>query len=330
MFRNKEIRIFLILSLVITVIATYLGFAINDQAGKLVLLICILLILVELFFTFWRYKKIKRLSDYLNKLASGQKDMLMNSSEGELSILQSEIYKLATILLDQAEALKKDKNYLSDSLSDISHQLKTPLTSISMMTDLLTQENISNEKRLEFIKNIRTSLNRTEWLVAALLKLSRLDAGVIEFKNETVNLSELVEAATAPLLIPIELREQTLEIDGDHLITIKGDHHWLVEAISNIIKNAVEHTPEKGIIRISFEKNPMNVRLIISDTGNGIEKVDLARIFERFYRGKHLSKSSVGIGLSLSKMILSRQKASVDVESEIGEGTRFNIKFYDF
>ncbi|MDD4679869.1 MAG: HAMP domain-containing sensor histidine kinase, partial [Clostridia bacterium] len=253
---------------------------------------------------------------------------IRDNDEGELSILKSEIYKVTVTLREQAELLKKDKVFLANSLSDISHQLKTPLTSMFVMTDLIGDKNLPSDKRIEFTKNIKSQLERLQWLVDSLLKLSRIDAGVIEFKKDRVNVSQLIRNATEHLLIPMELKEQTLQISGDEHTYFIGDFNWSSESVTNIIKNCLEHTPYGGEIIIDFNETPVCTTIIISDTGEGIDQSDLPYIFDRFYKGKNAKSESIGIGLSMSKSILENQGAVIEATSEKNKGTRFIIKIY--
>lgn len=277
----------------------------------------------------YRYARIKKLSAYLSALLDGAEGIrLMDCREGELSFLQSEIYKLTQKLTEQAELLRADKNYLAGAISDISHQLKTPVTSMTVMTELLKDEALPAKKRLEFTRNIQNQLKRMEWLVSALLKMAKLDAGSVTLKMERFKVSDLIKKATGHLLIPMELRAQTLTVSCAGSLEMTGDIAWLAEALANIVKNCVEHTPEGGRIAITAEKNPLYIELKVSDTGCGIDKADLPYIFQRFYKGKNSAPDSVGIGLAMAKQIINNQGGTLKVESSSSEGTCFVIKFY--
>ena len=253
---------------------------------------------------------------------------IRDNEEGELSILKNEIYKVTLMLSKQGEFLKRDKERLADAISDISHQLKTPLTSMMVMIDLLGEENLEIEKRMEFTKNIEIQLERMEWLLTSLLKLSKIDAGTVIFKKEKVLVAELIKKAINPLLIPMEIKEQELIIDGKENTSFIGDINWTTEAIINILKNCIEHTKNKGRISIFYEENPLYTEIKISDKGKGIEKEDLPYIFKRFYKGKNANDESVGIGLAMAKSIIISQNGDVSVKSKKDEGTEFSIKFY--
>ena len=277
----------------------------------------------------YREKTIRKLSEYLTRVRNGHYDFEMRDyKEGELSILKSEIYKMTLMLTEQAELLQKDKVYLADAISDISHQLKTPLTSIGMMADLLDADVLPDEKRKEFARNILHSLNRMSWLVTSLLKISKLDAGTVILKKEKIQLKDVIESAVKDLLILLDIKAITLLIQGNEEDTVMGDFPWLAEAIGNFVKNAAEHTKEGGTIAIYYEENLLYSSIVIEDNGNGIAKEDLPHIFERFYRGKNAGVESVGIGLALAKQIIVMQKGSVEVESTEGVGTKFIVKVY--
>ncbi|WAG70586.1 HAMP domain-containing histidine kinase [Clostridium sp. CF011] len=327
--RNKEIKIYITLLVSISLIGSVACFFVNIIAGIIALLVLLLIIVISFIFTRWRYNQLDQLSEYLRIITSGDYSLdIRDNDEGELSILKNEIYKVTVTLYEQAELLKKDKLFLSDSISDISHQLKTPITSMFVMTDLICDKSLPQDKRQEFTQNIRSQLERLKWLVASLLKLSKIDAGTIELKKENVNVRELISRATHHLLIPMELKDQTLEISGDEHTEFIGDFNWSSEAASNIIKNCVEHTPCGGNIGVDFCETPIYTMMKIFDNGEGIHKEDLPHIFDRFYKGINAPNDSIGIGLAMSKIILQKQGGTIEVTSEKNKGTKFIIKIY--
>ena len=288
-----------------------------------------LLIIINVIYTSKRYKEIQALTVYIDRIQHGGKRLdIRDNHEGELSILKNEVYKLTLKLLNQAELLQKDKTYLADSISDISHQLKTPLTSMMVMADLLQENELPREKQQQFLCNIQSGLERMQWLVLSLLKLSKLDADAVILTQETINVEELIKKAVEPLLIPLELKNQRLITEGSSDITFIGDFLWSTEAIGNIIKNCIEHTPAGGQITVTYGQNNLYTNIVIRDNGEGIDGEDLPHIFERFYKGKNASAESVGIGLALSKSIWNRQKATLEVSSKPGKGSSFVIKIY--
>jgi signal transduction histidine kinase len=280
-------------------------------------------------YTRWRYQKINELALYLRSLSTGNYHMdIRDNREGELSILKNEIYKLVHILSEQASMLEEEKRALSDTLLDISHQLKTPLTSIQMMTDLLENPALPQGKRQEFLFNIASESNRMEWLVLSMLKMAQLDAGVVAMKKDDIPLEKLISKVTQAVQVMLELKKIDLEVQGDDERNLICDGDWTAEALINILKNSIEHTPEHGRIGITCGSNPIGTWIRISDTGKGISKKDLPHLFQRFYKGKESGKNHFGIGLSLSLGIIQRQNGTIEVTSRENEGTTFEVKFY--
>jgi signal transduction histidine kinase len=330
MLRNQEIQLYL-LALIVISLATMVAaiFLFSAQVALFVFLTSALLILCSLLFTKWRYKEIAKLSSYLRKIISGDYRLdVRDNHEGELSILKSEIYKVTLKLSEHSSLLQQDKVKLTNAISDISHQLKTPLTSMMVMADLLGETELENSKRVEFTENIRVQLERIEWLVSSLLKLSKMDAGTVPFKKDTVYVAELVERAIQPILVPMDVMQQTLHINGENEVSFIGDFNWTAEALINILKNCVEHTQENGEISISFSENALFTEITISDNGHGIPKEDLPYIFKRFYKGKNAGEDSIGIGLAMAYSIVKSQQGDIEVRSENGKGTQFFMKFY--
>ena len=328
-FRNREIRRLTIGLLLLTMTAAGVaGLCLDWDAGAAAGLTGFLLSTAALLFTYRRYRRIDQLSAYLHRLSSGERRLdLRDNEEGELSILKNEIYKVTVLLAEYNDQLQKEKGRLADSLSDISHQLKTPLTSMTVMADLLSKSDLPAEKRREFTGRLRSQLERLQWLVASLLKIARLDAGVVVFKSDVFSVQKLVESAAAPLLIPLELKGLTLETDGPD-ITMEGDEGWLREALVNLMKNAMEHTPSGGTLRIFWTGNPLYTEIAVEDSGEGIPPEDLPHIFTRFYRGKNAGPDSVGIGLAMAREIVERQNGRITAQSRLGEGTCFRIRLY--
>ncbi len=317
--------------MMILITGTSVCLLINVLSGIIAFLSLTSLFTLSLIFTIKRYIRMEHLSRYLRRISNGEYKLdIRDNTEGELSVLKNEIYKVTVTLYEQAELMKKEKIFLSETLSDISHQIKTPLTSLSVMADLLSNQNLPADKRVEFTKNIRSQLERLQWLVSSLLKLSKMDAGAIEFKKDAVYVKNLIDKAVEHLLIPIEIKEQTLEIIGDSNISFKGDFQWTSEAIANIVKNCIEHTPVGGKIKILFDETPIYTFIEISDNGEGIDKEDLPHLFERFYKGKNARNESIGIGLAMSKSIIEKQSGIIDVSSKKDMGSVFTVKIYKY
>ena len=251
---------------------------------------------------------------------------IAESEEGELSILQSEITKMMLRIREQNDALKKEKEHLADSLADVAHQLRTPLTSITLVLSLI--ENTSDEKeRKNLIRETEELLVRMDWLLTSLLKLSRLDAGIVVFQKEQVNINSLITAALQPLQIPMELHNISLQADVPPGITIDGDFNWLSEALQNIFKNCMESAGDNGKIDIHCEDNPIFMEITIHDSGAGFKKEDLPNLFNRFYRGQNSSTAGYGIGLALCRTIITRQGGSITARNHPRGGAMFVIRF---
>lgn len=326
--KNKEF--FTVLT--VSVIAMLLGFGLMIQLSKpcafIFLSVTMLMLILFSFITYKRIKEISRLADYLAMINDGDYDIsLEDNKESELSLLKNNIYKVVVKLRSQSELLLKDKTYLADSLADISHQLKTPITSIMMMNDLLKYET-DGAKRQEFTDIIDSQLSRMNWLIITLLKLSKLDAGAIEFNNKRTSIKDVISKSVIQFSIGAELKSISIVQDFSDSVYANIDENWFAEAISNIIKNCIEHTECGGEIKITADENPIYTKIKIKDNGSGIDEKDLPHIFERFYQGENHSATSIGIGLALSKAIFNRQGASVDVKSEKNIGTEFEIKIY--
>ena len=268
------------------------------------------------------------LSAYLHQIEAGDYALdVHDNGEGSFSILKNDLYKVTVRLREQAELLQKDKTTLSNLIADISHQVKTPLTSMGVLADLLA-EDPPEENRRAFVERLRAQLGRIQWLVTALLKLARLDAGTAAFKSEQVDVRRLIERALEPLQIPLEIKNQRLEVHGDDGASFTGDLNWSAEALTNVVKNCVEHTPEGGTIEIRYGANALYAEIIVSDDGNGIASRDLPNIFNRFYRGTNAGENSVGIGLALAKAIFNAQGGDISVRSQRGMGTSFEIRIF--
>ncbi|MDD7357428.1 MAG: HAMP domain-containing sensor histidine kinase [Eubacterium coprostanoligenes] len=324
---DREIRIILIVSSILTVVLSIICAFFSKICAVLCLALGIILIIIFTVVTKRRYKNLNDLNDYLSLVCKGIYDMnIDDNTEGELSILKNNLYKVITLLQSQNEYLKNDKLYLADSIADISHQLKTPLTSMMVMCELLENEE-NPDKRQEFVSVINNQLSKMNWLITNILKISKLDADATEFKREEVSILSVLDDSLKPFALTAELKNIAIQ-NGANDFVFNGDESWTVEAVSNIVKNCLEHTNDGGKITISSESTNLYNKLTISDNGCGIAEEDLPHIFERFYHGKNSSKDSVGIGLALAKTVFEKENASVTVESEQGRGSVFEIRFY--
>lgn len=268
------------------------------------------------------------LSGYLRRIDAGDYSLdVRDNGEGSFSLLKNDIYKVTVRLREQAELLQKEKTALSNLIADISHQIKTPLTSMGVLADLLAEDPPEQDRRA-FVERLRSQLGRIQWLVTALLKMARLDAGTAAFKSEAVDVRQLIDRALEPLQIPLEIKNQRLEVHGDDGVSFTGDLNWSAEALTNVVKNCVEHTPDGGKIEISYDANTLYTEIIISDDGEGIVSRDLPNIFNRFYRGENAGENSIGIGLALAKAIFTAQGGDITVSSQHGMGTSFVIRIF--
>ena len=288
----------------------------------------ICLITISFYFFIKIYRDIKDMTDYVYHSSEGREyEMKNKNQEGQIGLLKTEIMKMTTVLKEKVALLHSEKIFLNDTISDISHQLKTPMTSLMLLTDLMYND-LDKEKKIEFLDRTNAQLSRMDWLIKSMLKLSKLEAKVIDFKTDKVNISELIKRSISPLLVPIELRNISLNINGDKEASYTGDIEWSSEALSNIIKNCIEHTKEGGTLDITYEENPIYSEIIIKDNGEGIDKDDIQNIFKRFYKGKNSKSDSVGIGLAMAKSIIESQNGDIYVKSKKNRGSEFHITFH--
>ena len=276
-----------------------------------------------------RDKKINQITQYINEIKNRKYDLDINeNSEDELSNLKNELYKITIMLKEESEISRQDKENIKMSVEDISHQLKTPLTSIMIMLDNLKDNpNMDEDTKQKFIFEISKQVDWINWLVISILKLSRLEADVVKFSNNKINVKKFIDEIIGNLEIPIEIKNQKIIIEGNKDVSFIGDYKWQQEAITNIIKNAIEHNKKNGKITIKYEENVLFTKITIIDEGQGIDKEDLKHIFERFYKAQNSSDNSVGIGLSLAKNIIEKNNGMINCKSEIGNGTEFIVKY---
>ena len=295
----------------------------------IILLFSILWMTIIILYLRKRDKKIKQITNYINQIKNKKYDLnIEENTEDELSNLKNELYKITIMLKEESEISKKDKENLKMSVEDISHQLKTPLTSITIMLDNLKDNpNMEEKTKQKFIFEISKQVEWINWLVISMLKLSKLDANVVQFYDEKINLKKFIGEIIKNLEIPIEVKNQKIIIDGDENVSFIGDYKWQQEAITNIIKNCIEHNENNGTIYINYEENSLFTKITIRDEGEGIPKEDLKHIFERFYKGKNSSENSVGIGLALAKNIIEKNNGMINCKSELDKGTEFVIKY---
>ena len=282
-----------------------------------------------LFYLARRQKRIQGICGYMEELVRGNYKLdIQENADDELSGLKNEVYKLTVFFREQAERAAANRRALADSVADISHQLKTPLTSVTVLVDdLIDNEDMDADTRRRFLAEISSQISGVSWLVTAMLKLSRLDAGVVELERKPLQLSALIEEVCSRLELPAELGQVELRREIPEEIQILGDGQWLTEAFLNVVKNAVEHSEPGGKVEIGAQENDVYTMVTVKNRGEVIPEEDQKHLFERFYRGTTAGKDSVGIGLALTKEILKQQNGSVSVESDAEKGTLFFIKF---
>lgn len=363
-FRNPEIKRICILYAMLTIIFT--GIAALFDCAFFVLAISAVYIAVSLIMTYRRYQTIENLAASIDLLLHGRQKIYFDEyREGELSVLEDELSKMTNRLLEQAEQLQRDKEYLSDAMADISHQLRSPLTSSQLILSLLkdmekerlpeteAEENAPLEedtaledapvdvkktdtsaeitvRRRQLLMEQEQLLSHMGWLVESMLKMSKMDAGTAYLKKETVYVKDLLQKALEPVLISMELRGiRCIQTGVTDEAAFTGDLAWCSEAILNIVKNCMEHTADgSGTIEITCEDTPLYLQLTIEDDGEGFAPEDLQHIFERFYKGKNASGQSVGIGLALARMIIAEMNGTIKAENRLQGGARFTLCFY--
>ena len=291
----------------------------------------ILLMILFLRYNHSKSKKINEITKYIEEINKrNYKLYIEDNTEDELSILKNELYKTTVMLKEMAENSLADKISLKESLSDISHQLKTPLTSIIVMLDnILDDKNMESEVKEDFIKDIKREVTNINFLCLSLLKLSKFDVNAIKFINKEEFIKDILEESVKNISALCDLKNINIYINGNKDIKINCDLKWQVEAITNILKNCIEHSEPNSNIKIHYEKNNMYSLIKIKDEGSGISPKDLPHIFERFYKASNSSSESIGIGLALTKSIIESNNGYITAESELGKGTTFIIKYFN-
>lgn len=291
-----------------------------------------------------RYRALARMASQVDDILHGARDVSFERMrEGELAILASELDKMCSRLALANEGLAREKNALADALADISHQLKTPLTSLGLMTSLVRRELAESGGHADEVTRLRTMErleDRVEWLVSSLLKLARIDAGVVSFARARVDGADLVARSAEPLAIAFDLADVRLVSEVAPGSGFEGDVAWTAEALENVLKNCLEHTPAGGEVRVRCTEDALAFRLRVEDTGPGIDEEDLPHVFERFYRGgaaggsgatvagAEVDPAGVGIGLALARSLVTAQGGSIRAGNAAGGGAVFDIVFF--
>ncbi len=329
-FRNRGFREQTVISVLGTILAGLAaGLAWGRDAAGAAVLCSIFWCSLHFLRESRRYQGMRMLAEQIDEVLHGSEiTEFKHFREGDLEILRDEIHKMTIRLKEQAELLKKDKASLADALADISHQIRTPLTSLNILLERLRSPELDEDTRRRLLRECERMLGKIEWLVTALLRMSKLEAGSIVLQEETVDLEQLLAEAAAPFEIAMEVHDKTCSISGAEGKVITGDYAWTLEAVQNVIKNGLEYTPDGGKLSICCDENPLYTELQITDSGTGISREDLPHLFERFYRGEHAGKDSFGIGLALAQMILARENAVIRAQNAPEGGGQFRIRFY--
>lgn len=284
-----------------------------------------------------RKKDIFQLQDYMDKISRGNYELEINdNSEDELSSLKNSLYKIMVYMKEQADSARIKKVMLAQSVSDISHQLKTPLTSTQVLLDNLNDNpDMDYSTRKKFIYEALNQVNGMSWMIVTMLKLSRIDAGVVEFNNENISINKIIEEAVGNLEVIAEIKNVNIEKNIDNRnedelnksdIYIKGDYNWNREALQNIIKNAIEHSRHKGTVKINITDNDVYTAVYITNRGDKLSDQRQKQIFERYYSEAKYEDNSMGIGLPLAKAVIEKQGGYISVESD-DEETVFIVKY---
>ncbi len=274
------------------------------------------------------FNNIKKLGERADEMVEGNFNSTeLKFEEGDFYVFYNKFIHMGERLENALKDLKDEKINLKDIINDISHQLKTPLSALIAYNDILkNHENMDIETKSKFIEMTSEQLDRMDWLITTLLKYARIESNAVSYNKEMIPISESIRYAIEPLKVSANNKKQSIELDFNSEGYYFHDKKWIAESLSNIIKNAIEHTDINGKIKITLEETPMSISITISDNGEGIEKSELKNIFKRFYKGKNsINPKSIGIGLSLSKKIIEAHGGSITAESELGKGTNFNI-----
>lgn len=329
-FRNREFTGQIALSAAGTAVLTVAAGIRGGRNAALAALFCS---------AFWSVLHLCRTSRRYHgmRMLAGQIDELLHGSdvsefehfhEGDLEILRDEISKMTIRLKEQTELLKEDKMSLADALADISHQIRTPLTSLNILLERLKSPELDMETRRRLLREAERLLAKMEWLMTTLLKMSKLETGTLFLKKERIQMQRFVAEAVAPFEPAMEIHSKTCLVSGTEGKEFMGDYAWTLEAVQNVIKNGLEYTPDGGTLTVCCDENPLYTEICITDSGAGIPKEDIPHLFERFYRGGNAGKDSFGIGLALAQMILSRENAVIRAQNAPEGGGQFQIRFY--
>jgi len=329
LFRNQEIRFLLLFQGLLLLLFYIMSTLFPEASSVLLVLYGASSMLCYVYFTQKRYKKIDLLTKEVDQvLFKDQFTPISQYEEGELSILRTQIHKMNLRLQENQSALQKEKVHLVEALQDISHQVRTPLTTLFLLAERLKEEELTEKRRRSLLQEEVRHLRQIDWLIGSLLKMAKLDADTAVFEEKEVQVEKLLKKALDPLRIPLELREQEVVLDLQPGASFVGDLSWSAEAVTNLLKNAMEHMEPGKKIHVKARENVLFTELVLRDEGPGIPEEDLPHLFERFYKGKNAKENSVGIGLALSRMIFTKQKGTLKAENAQEGGAKFTCRIY--
>lgn len=328
-FRNKEIRsLFLFQSLLLLSFLS-LSLLFEEDNSLILALYGASSMMSYLYFTSRRYQKIDLLTKEVDQvLFQDQFIPISQYEEGELSILRTQIHKMNLKLQENQSALQKEKVHLVEALQDISHQVRTPLTTLFLLAERMKEEDLPVHRRRSLLQEEVRHLRQIDWLIGSLLKMAKLDADTAVFEKKKVLVEELLLKALDPLRIPLELRNQEVLLHLEPGASFQGDLSWSAEAVTNLLKNAMEHMEPGKKIEVEARENVLFTEVVLKDEGPGIPEEDLPHLFERFYKGKNAKENSVGIGLALSRMIVTKQNGTLKAENALEGGAKFTLRIY--
>lgn len=322
-------RIPITLYLLTTVVGFIVFNFVSSYCGIMFLVFAVILWTADHIGEMRRRKTIIGMCNEINKILRHTDSIdLGGYEEGELSILASEIQKLTVKLREQNTAITGEKTVMKEAMEDISHQLRTPLTSMMLILEMLRDPGIDRSQQIKYIHELSELLARMKWLIETLLNISRIDAGAVMFRSEEVDCRELIRMALDPISVSLELKGIDIKVNVDGYPHFYGDFQYCIEAVTNLLKNCMEHTPSGGVIEINAKENTLYSGISIRDSGNGIAEKDLPHIFDRFYSSAERTKNGYGIGLAFAQKIIAMQSGSLKAYNHINGGAVFDIRFY--
>ena len=326
-FDNVDLKTSIKNNLLIGIIVNILVFIFARESIEVSIIVSVVYIIVIAIRDFRRVRSISKFVTQVDNILLGKDSInLSQFKEGDLFLFQNKVTKLTIMLREKSELLQKEKLLLVDSIADISHQIRTPLTALNIVLESMKKQDVDSAKHRTYCREMTSILKRIDVLIMSLLKIAKLDADTVQFNKEYIEFDTMINKIMEILAIPMELKEQELvkDISGGFY----GDLNWTIEAVSNIMKNCHEHMDMGGKLYVTTKENPIYSEIIVRDTGKGIEQEDIPHLFERFYKGKNSGENSVGIGLALSKMIINKQNGIITADNYKDGGAIFTIKLY--